>query len=245
MSGAELLIVLAAVLAGSFTKAVTGMGFPIVAIPVTAMFVSLDDAVVVISGPTLLANAILATRELEHRHETRDLPVLAGAGVVGAVIGAVVFVTVPEEPLVLALVAIIVGYIVLFFAHPDRRITPATSRRWAPAAGVTAGLFQGAIGISGPVVTTWIHAYRLPRGAYILSITSLFLVSGVAQYTVLVSSGELAGRVVATLAAIPPTLVVIPLGTRLRDRLSSRAFDLSVLALLAVAAVTLLVRTFA
>ena len=42
----------------------------------------------------------------------------------------------------------IVGYLVLFFAHPDLRTTPDASRRWSPLVGTVAVGFQGAIGIS-------------------------------------------------------------------------------------------------
>ena len=244
MSGGELAIVLAAVIVGSVVKALTGMGLPLVVIPIAALFTDVQSAVVVIALPNLLANVVLATRERSNFAETRDLPTLAGFSIAGAAIGALVFVSVPEEPLIIALVISIVGYIVLFFAKPDLRTPPDRSRRLAPVIGLFAGGFQGAIGISGPIVGSWIHSYRLNRGAHVLSVTALFLVSGLTQFAVLVGSGELDGRTTATLLACIPVLASIPIGTALRDRVSGRGFDLAIIGILGSSVVALVFRTF-
>lgn len=244
MSGTELIIVLAAVVVGATIKAITGMGLPLIVIPVAALFVDLEDAVVVIALPNVLANGVLATRERAQWPGTRDLPTLLVSGVAGAVIGTLVFVSVPEQPLVVALIVAIVGYVTLFFAHPDLRTSPARSKRLAPAVGTIAGMFQGAIGISGPIVGSWIHSYRLERGAHILSVTVLFCLTGTTQLAILIIDGELSGRVAATLLACIPVLASIPLGTRLRHRVSGRAFDLAIIAILSVSAVSLAIRTF-
>jgi uncharacterized membrane protein YfcA len=245
MSGAELGIVLVAVVIGSIAKAVTGMGLPLIAIPIASLFVDVDTAIVVIAFPNVLANLVLAARERTSYPETRDLPVLATAGVIGAVLGTLLLVSVPETPLVVAVIVAIVGYIVVFFAHPDLRTTPARSKRLAPVVGGVAGLFQGGVGISGPIVGSWIHSYRLPRSAHILSVTSLFFITGFAQLTVLVASGELSGRIAATLLACLPVFASIPIGTRLRNSVSVRGFDLAVVGMLAVSAVALTIQTLA
>lgn len=245
MSGGELAIILAAVVVGSTIKAVTGMGLPLIVIPVASLFVDLDDAVVVIAFPNALANAVLATGARRSWPETRDLPALALFGVIGAVVGTLLFVNVPEGPLVFALIAAIVIYVGNFFLHPDLHTTPERSRRAAPLVGTVAGAFQGAIGISGPIVGAWIHSYRLGRGAHVLSVTVLFLITGVTQLVILVANGELGGRVSATLLACIPVLASIPLGTALRSRFSPRGFDLAIIAILSVSAVSLLVRTLA
>jgi hypothetical protein len=244
VSGTELVIVLIAVVIGSVAKAVTGMGLPLIAIPVASLFIDVNDAIVVIAFPNVLANVYLAGRERHSYRETRDLPTLAIAGVIGAVIGALLLVNISERPLVIAVIVAIVGYVVLFFAHPELRVEPARSRRLAPVVGGVAGLFQGAVGISGPIVGSWIHSYRLPRGAHIFSVTSLFFITGLAQLIVLIGSGELNGRVLATLLACVPVMAAIPIGTRLRNKVSVRGFDLAIVGMLVVSALALTLQTF-
>lgn len=244
MNGTELIIVLIAVVIGAIAKAVTGMGLPLIAIPIASLFVPVEDAIVVIAFPNVLANAALAGRERHSYPETRDLPVLASFGVVGAIFGTLLLVNVPETPLVVAVIVAIVGYIVLFFAHPEFRVTPERSNRLAPLVGGVSGGFQGAVGISGPIVGSWIHSYRLPRGAHIFSVTSLFFITGLAQLIVLIGTGELAGRVTATMLACIPVFASIPIGTRLRDSISVRGFDLAIIAMLGISALALGLQTF-
>ncbi len=244
MNGTELAIVVAAVIIGAIAKAVTGMGLPLIAIPIASLFIDVNDAIVVIAFPNVLANAFLAGRERSSYRETRDLPTLAGVGVIGAIAGTLLLVNIAERPLVIAVIVAIVGYVVLFFAHPELRIGPERSKRWAPVVGGVAGLFQGAVGISGPIVGSWIHSYRLPRGAHILSVTSLFFITGLAQLIVLIGSGEMSGRVVATLLACVPVIAAIPIGTRLRDSVSVRGFDLAIVGMLTVSALALTLQTF-
>lgn len=245
MTGTELAIVLAAVIIGALAKAITGMGLPMIAIPVASLFIDVNDAIVVIAFPNVLANAFLAGSERHSYDETRDLPTLAIAGVVGAIGGTLLLVNIPERPLIIAIIVAILGYVVLFFAHPEFRVGPKRSRRLSPAVGGVAGLFQGAVGISGPIVGAWIHSYRLPRSAHILSVTSLFFITGLAQLIVLVVSGELSGRVAATLLACIPVLAAIPIGTRLRSSVSVRGFDLAIVGMLVVSAFALALQTFA
>lgn len=103
---------------------------------------------------------------------------------------------------------------------------------------------QGAVGISGPIVVSWVQSLRLERDAQILAVTTLFAAAGISQFPVLVASGELKGLWIITLVACVPALATIPLGTRIRKRLSSAAFDRFVLALLVFSAVGLAFRTF-
>ena len=244
VNGTQLTIVLIAVVIGSVVKAVTGMGLPLIVIPIASLFVDVNDAVVVIALPNVLANAVLGGRERHSVGETRDLPVLATAGVIGAIGGTLLFVNLPETPLVIALILAIVFYVVLFFAHPDLQTTPEQSRRWSPIVGAVGGSFQGAIGISGPIIGSWIHSYRLPRGAHILSVTFLFFITGLTQLVVLITNGELSGRLTATLLACIPVLGSIPIGTRLRGAVSKRGFDLAIVGVLCLSIVALTVRTF-
>jgi len=243
MSETDLILIVIASLVGSFVKSVTGMGYPLVAIPFLSLFIGVETAVVVLVLPNVAANAVLNLQVRVARHETRDLPILAVASPVGAAVGTVLLVSVPERPLLLFLVATIVAFIVHHVRSPELRLQPATTRRWAPLAGATAGVMQGAVGISGPIVAMWFHGYRLGKDAYVFSITLLFLLAGVAQLLVLMVGGELdRERLGASGLALVAAMMMIPIGTRLRGRLHGRTFEHLVMVLLGVSAVSLLVR---
>lgn len=242
MTGTQLLAVVLASLVGATVKSVTGLGYPLLAVPLLALVIGVEDAVVLIALPNLAANIYLCWETREVRGEARDLPVLVGFGIVGAVIGTIALVSLPEEPLLIALALAIAVFVVNFFRRPDLAMSQRTATRWSPAVGSVIGLLQGAIGVSGPVLASWVHAYRLPPRVFVHSITFIFAVTGAAQIVVLVAQGEFTtDRLVAAAAAAVPVAIVTPLGVRVRDRLAGPAFERVVLAVLLVSAAALVI----
>lgn len=242
MSGFEVAVVLGASLLGAFVKSVTGMGYPLLAVPVITLALGIEDAVVIVAAPNLAANALLCLAARDGRHESRDLPVFLGWGFAGAVVGTFALVRVPEEPLLVALAATIVGFVAISLRAPDLRLAPATTARWSGPVGLVAGVMQGAVGVSGPVVATWLHGYRLPKHAFVFSVTAIFGVTGAVQLALLALAGELTSRRLGvSLVAFLPVLAMVPVGSALRARLSGHAFARAVLAVLVVSGLALVV----
>jgi uncharacterized protein len=99
--------------------------------------------------------------------------------------------------------------------------------------GLAAGVLQGSTGVSGPLVSTYLHAFRLDKETYVLSVTTVFMVYAVVQTAALATLGLYsAGRLGESLVALIPIMVMLSLGTRLTQRLSRRSFDLMIVALL-------------
>ena len=242
MTTTQLLVVVLASLAGATVKSVTGLGYPVLAVPVIALVLGVEDAVVLVALPNLGANLYLCWESREARDQTRDLSRLVGFGVVGAVIGTLALVHLPEEPLLIALAITIGVFVFNFLRRPDLAIDPRTATRWSPVVGTVVGLLQGSIGVSGPVVATWVHGYRLPPRVFVHTVTFIFGVTGAVQILVLAIQGQFtADRLLAAAAAAVPVAIVTPLGVRLRDRLAGPAFERAVLAVLLVSAVSLVV----
>ena len=245
MTELELLAVAGVSFAGSFVKSITGMGYPMLAIPVLSLVVGVEAAVVLIAVPNVVLNAVLGIGTRSERSHTRDLPVLLATMTLGAVAGALVLVEAPEEPLLIALALSVLAFVVLRLRDPDLVLEPATTRRWSPLVGILAGLGQGAIGVSGPVVAAWLHGYRLPRDAYVFAVTLLFLAGGAAQLVVLLVAGLFTPeRWLAAGVALVGALLALPTGVRLRSRLPGETFERLILALLVVSGASLLVRAW-
>ncbi len=188
MSVTELLLVAVASALAMLVKSVTGLGYPMISIPIIASVAGVETAVVVVSLPVLL-------------------------------------------------------FVVRSLWLGDVVVAPEQGRRAAPFVGLAAGLMQGAVGVSGPVIGSWFYAYRLKRDAYIFSLAVVFLCSGSAQIATLALIGEFSSeRLLASAVGLIPVLMLLPVGERLRARLSSTQFDRAVLALLATAGVVLVAR---
>ena len=243
MSETDLLVVALASLVGAFVKSVTGMGYPLIAIPILTLYIGIESAVVVIALPNAIANLILCLGVRQERHVSRDLPALVIASILGAVVGTRVLISAPEKPLLIGLALTVFVFVVQRVRSPDLRLTPGMTRRWAPAVGALAGFSHGAVGVSGPVVAMWLHGYRLPKDAYVFSVTLLFLVSGTTQLIVLVLTNQYGReRLIASAVALVATLVMIPIGTRMRARIGGITFERLILALLVFSGVSLIMR---
>ncbi len=243
VTGAEIAIVLGASVLGAFVKSITGMGYPLIAVPIITLALGIEDAVVIVAFPNLVLNATLCLDARDGRSEARDLPALVGAGFLGAFVGTFALVNVPEDPLLILLALTIVAFVLNYLRDPGLRIAPETSRRWAPVVGGLAGVMQGAVGVSGPVVATWLHGYRLPKHAYVFSVTAIFGVSGAVQFGLLLAAGKMTGeRALVSAMALVAVLTMVPIGTRLRRRLGGPGFDRAVLAVLVVSGLALVVR---
>lgn len=241
MDGAEILLVLAAVVIGAFVKGVTGVGLPVLAIPILASFTSVEYAVAVIAIPAVLSNSWLMWR---YRKRFAGMgPLLAPllvAGGIGAVLGAWLLVSIDDTIMSLALAAFIVAYIGWYLWDRELRLPEDLARRISAPVGLVAGALQGATGISGPVLAAYFHSMRLTREVFIVAITTPFWLLGVVQVVAMAVFGVYSpDRIVAAAAACVPVVVILPLAMRVGDRMGGRTFQLAVLGILAVSAVRL------
>lgn len=233
-------IIVVAIALGSLIKGVTGAGLPQIAIPVMAVFLGVERSVVIMAIPGIVSNGWLMWRFRAHLPGTRDLPRLLPAGAIGALAGTWLLTSLDPRILSAVLAGIIVVYVAVKWRRPELALAPATTRRLSPPVGLAAGTLQGATGISGPLVTTWLHSYRLPPPVYVSALVTMFQVFGVVQAVSLLGLGLFTpSRVFEGLLALVPMLVFLPLGAHLATRMSARTFDGWILTLLAASAVKL------
>lgn len=233
----ELAIVVAALAIGSLVKGITGSGLPQIAIPVMAIFLGVEHSVVVMAIPGIVSNGWLFWSNRSFLTETRDLPVLVASGLLGAVGGTWLLKELDPRLLSGVLALIIVIYVVLRFVRPTFRLSPTATRALSPPVGLGAGVLQGATGISGPLLTTYLHSYGLEPRAYVVSLVTLFQAFGIAQAVTLVGLGLFTrDRVAGGVLALVPMLLFLPLGAYLGRRISTRSFDVWILALLLASA---------
>ena len=237
MTGGELAIVIGAMLLGAFVKGAVGTGLPTVAIPVMAGFIGVEEAVVIMAIPTVLTNSWLLWAHRGYASESRDLPALMGFGILGAVAGAWILSAVEPALLMFALAGVVGIYVALFVFRPQLEVSPDRSRRLAPPVGAAAGALQGATGISGPLLTTYTHALRLPRRPFLFQLAAQIEVFALAQVLAFVALGLYTLELLAaSLLAIVPAALALPLGMRLSARLPLVTFERVVLVVLVIMA---------
>lgn len=240
-SAADLMVIVAAIFVGAFIKGATGGGLPQLAIPVMAVFIGVERAVVLMAIPGVVSNAFLVWSHRDSARDTRDLPALLSTGVLGAVVGTMLLKTLDGRILSAVLAAVIVLYIAVALLHPGFVIPSRVTRFTSPPVGLAAGGLQGATGISGPLLTTYLHGFGLLPRAYVFSLATLFFVSAVVQVVTLAAVGLYTqSRLVESLLTLIPIAVALPLGARAARRLSRETFQRITLALVAASALSLI-----
>jgi uncharacterized membrane protein YfcA len=239
-SALDVVIIVVAISVGAFIKGATGGGLPQVAIPVMAPFIGVEHAVVIMAIPGVVSNLWLAHHHRAEYPDTRDLPSLVLLGVVGAVLGTVALKSLDGRVLSAVLVVVIVAYVVVVLVHPGFHLPPRLTRWTSPPVGLVGGVLQGSTGISGPLLTTYLHGFRLPPRAFIFSLAVLFGISAVVQAVTLAVVGlYTSSRLVESLLILLPIAAVQPIGTWASTRLSRTTFQRVTLVLVAASAVSL------
>ena len=228
----RLAVMVLALGAGAIVKGATGMGLPLVALPVLTTFFGLQHAVGLMVVPLIFTNAWQVWRFRSARHDDRMafLPLFLAGGAIGIAIGTWALTSLPERALVLALGVILLCYVALRLMAPHFVVGPLLARRAGPLAGMGGGMLQGATGISAPIGVTFIHAMSLDRNAHVFAVSAMFLLFAVVQLPALAIAGVMQGQwLVEGLMALVPILLFMPLGQAIAGRMSRKAFDRMIL----------------
>lgn len=228
----SIVVMALALAAGAVVKGATGMGLPLVALPVLTAVFGLQHAVGLMTIPLIVTNVWQVWR---FRGEARApqlgfMPWFLVAGAVGIGIGTWALTTLPERVLVLGLGIILLAYVALRMATPHWSLSLAMARKLGPLAGVAGGAMQGATGISAPVGVTFIHSMNLDRTAHIYAVSAMFLTFSIVQLPALWAAGVMQPLwMVQGLLALIPILLFMPIGQWISGRLSRSAFDRMIL----------------
>ena len=232
--------------AGGFVKGATGMGMPIVALPILATFLDVQHAVALLVLPLLVSNLWQAWRFRSELRHVDFLTALLSGGGLGIVVGTFLIASLPERSLSLAVAAVVFAYVALRLLKPHFVVSPDLGKRLAGPIGFSSGLLQGATGMGGPIGGTFIHAMRLHRTAHLAALSAMFLLFVVVQIPALAFVGLLTWRIALESAlAVLPAMIMVPVGAWIAGRLGQQAFDRLMLGLLIVIAAQLLVRNLA
>ncbi|MDF2799465.1 MAG: sulfite exporter TauE/SafE family protein [Devosia sp.] len=225
-------IMFMALAAGAIVKGATGMGLPLIALPVLTSVFGLQHAVGLMAIPLIVTNLWQVWR---FRAEARAprlafMPWFLVYGALGIAIGTWVLTALPERVLVLALGIILLAYVGLRLLAPHWSLSLPLAKRLAPIAGVGGGTLQGATGISAPIGVTYIHSMNLDRPAHVYAVSAMFLTFSVVQLPSLWIAGIMRPEwLVQGLLALLPILLFMPLGQWASGKLSRKAFDRMIL----------------
>ncbi len=236
-------MILAVAIGAALIKGITGMGYPIILVPLAALLVPTEDAIVFVTISNFVLNLALAWMARDDRGDSKLLTTFVGSAIVGGVVGAAILPSLPDAAIRLMLIGIVIAFLINRYRSPTWEIPPDKRATLTPLVGGVAGLFQGAGGISGPVVAPWFLSLKQSRDAYVFATTVTYALSGLAQIVVFGVQGTYTPRLFTiALLLVPFTLAVQPIGVRLRQRINMDTFERLVLGILVFAMLSLAIR---
>lgn len=247
MTPESIVVIFLALAAGSLVKGISGLGLPLVAIPVMAGFLGAERAVVMMVVPGIIINFALMWTYRAHATALPHLPLFAVVSIIGVAIGAWILSAVPERYIFIFMALWLGVYLVkTLMLKSEFRLPPTAHRNFAAAVLLVAGLIQGATGSSGPVVATYVHALRLPQPAFVFTISVYFQVFMFTQVAAFSWLGMLtADRFLDGLVACIPVAIFLPLAVYISRFINQRWFNLIIIAVLMVIEVRLLFKALA
>lgn len=234
-------VILALVLfVGGAMKGATGIGLPIVAVPVLAAYFDLHFAVAVILLPSLVTNGWLVWWYRAQRTPRYFLYAIPVGTLAGIALGVALLASLPARFLNLGVAAAIAIFVISRIIRPSWRLSEETGRILSLPAMFLSGLMQGATGISAPVVMMYLSSLRMERGQFVFCVSLVFFVAAVAQVPAMVVAGLFGPtELLLSLLALVPSMLGIPAGDRIARAMSVAWFDRVIMALLVALAIKL------
>ncbi|HEY5622865.1 MAG TPA: sulfite exporter TauE/SafE family protein, partial [Gammaproteobacteria bacterium] len=219
------LIIVLALGVGGLAKGMTGLGLPMVAVPVLAGFLGVERAVMTLVMPILVLNIWLMWTLRDSRNDVPELPWVAWPSLPGVVLGASILYLASEQLLATVLGIWIIAYLAIRFIHPSMQIEGAARKRIAPFVGFGAGSMQAATGISAPLLVPYVDALKLEPRVYVFMVATVFTVQTTTHFVVMLSLNAYSlTQLSESCIAVIPAIAFAQLGAKFRDRVDPVVF---------------------
>jgi len=220
---------------GAFVKGLTGMGLPLVAVPFMAGFLGAEHAIVVMQIPGLVSNVWLVWR---HRREAKAAPIrydMILPACALTVVGVWFLDVMDDRIIILLLAGAVACFLALLLFNPSFRLDGLIGKICTPIASMAGGFVQGAAGVSGPLFSTLILSFRLPKEAYVFYNGLVFGLFNTVQIIAMLSLGMFtAQRFLEGCLALIPLFVFQFVGMRVMGYASPKVFTGAVVAVIVV-----------
>lgn len=240
----HLALILAVVMVAGLIQGLAGFGSALVAVPLLALLMPMSTVVPLM----MLVGICLSALNLLHLHQALQVAPLTRL-LVGYLLGTpmgLLLLTRAPEPLVLALLGLVIGGYALF-SLAGRQPDYHWIRERRLAVGALSGALGAAFGTNGPPVILHVSAHTdWSADRQKAALTLFFLAAGCISAVALAASGVLTPPVFALLLwCLPALLVGSMLGVVLYRRLGAHDYRRLVFSLLLAMALVLLWRALA
>ncbi|MDP2266269.1 MAG: sulfite exporter TauE/SafE family protein [Thiobacillus sp.] len=239
IAAGQVAIAAAILLAAYFIRGITGFGSGLISVPLLALFLPLKFVVPLILLLDFTASIVIGGFNFK-RVKWGEVAVLIPFGIVGVILGTSLLVSLPPEPMLIALAAFVFIFALrsLFYIHGDK----LASRAWAVPASLTGGTVGALFGTGGPPYVIYLTHRIRDKSDLRATFSALFFTEGLMRIISFLVAGLLMTATVwvAYAVALPLVLGALYLGGRVHVGLSQAQMTRLVGLLLLVSSVSLL-----
>lgn len=233
----------AVVFAAGVTNGTVGVGFAQFSAAAFALLIDPKAAIVLLSINIPITSAGQLLKQSRQGHRLPRLGTLFAGGLLGVPIGVLLLHVVPSQYLALTLGVFSISYVASSLRKVPLRVPPGREPILSPPVGLLSGICSGAVGVSGPVLISYLLALDLSASAFAFTVSSMFMAMGVVRLVGLVLSSAITPTLLALgLGLAVPALLGQQVGFWLAGRISREVFRRGVLALLFLGGLALLRR---
>lgn len=228
---------------GGVVKGVTGVGLPLVLVPLAAQFLDVPAAVALLTVPMVATNI---TQAMEGGHTLaairRMWPILVCV-VIGLSIGVHLLLSIDRRllNLILGISFLALAAMLLFLRRMS--IGDATARWAGPLVGFAAGVLGGMSAMFGPPMIAYLVGRGTDPDSFVKQMAIFAFTASLTMLLALGASGAMSGAdMLVSVVATVPIQAGMPLGRWLRRRTKPQWFRIAVLLVLATGGLDMLRR---
>ena len=227
LSVTDLTLVSAILALAGLIHGVFGIGFPMIATPLLAMFMDVQSAVLITLFPTIAVNLLSIYKGGGWGESIGRFWPLALFAFVGSILGTNLLVVSDPEPFRLALAGIIILYLNL---HRLTRIKMSWVKDHIYLSmllfGLVAGMFGGSVNVMVPILMIFTLELGLAMTVMIQTFNLCFLSGKVAQVGVFYGAGFINMELLSTIIiGLVLAVLALRIGMALRERLNSELYQ--------------------
>ena len=233
----ELAGIAVALLLGGMAKGITGIGVPLIAMPILSQFLPIRHAVLLLSMPIILGNIPQALEGGQVLATARKIAAPIAGTVIGNVVGVAILLSLNPGHAQAASGALLIVAAALMLAAPKLNLPPAWQKPVGFALGFGAALMESIASVPGPLLATYLISSGATGRVFTKQIAIILVVSIVTLITTFSGAAHARGADLAISAAASlPAIAGMWLVRPLRDRMSPKIFRMVVLLFVLVAA---------
>jgi uncharacterized membrane protein YfcA len=223
-----------------------GLGFPMVATPMLAVFFDVLTAILITLLPTVAVNLASIWNSRKSLDSVVRFAPLIGFVLPGSLIGAYILATSDPAPFRLALAALILLYL-------WTNISGRLPRQWLAGNamlamvlfGFIAGLAGGTTNVMVAILIVFFRSIEVPRTSMVPALNACFLVGKISQIAVLSLAGLVSFTLLyETLPLALAAVLALVVGQRIREKIAVQVYRRVLHGLLVILAGILLLQFF-